>query len=102
MLENNKLNFASNFVTQPSFTTEHPTSLTPAQFVDALFANAGVVPSSTDRAVAVDELGTAPTSADAAARARSLRRVAENSLLKTQEFNKSSSDAVLRLLQRNG
>lgn len=90
VLENNKLSFVGNFVALGSFTTANPTTTTPAQFVDTLFTRAGVIPSSTDRQAAIDEFGgTVTTSADAAARARALRRVAENSSLKAQEFNKA-------------
>src|SRR5437016_2033666 len=58
-----------------------------AMFVDALFANAGVTPSTADRTAAINEFGSALTTADVAARARALRRVAENSTLAQQEFN---------------
>ena len=71
------------------FTTAYPTTLTPAQFVDALFANAGVTPSATDRDAAIDEFGGAGNTADTAARGRALRRVAENSTLAQQETNKA-------------
>jgi hypothetical protein len=63
--------------------------MTPDQFVDALFINAGVIPSGEDRAAAVAEFGTARTTSDLAARGRSLRKVAENSALTAQEFNKA-------------
>ena len=89
VLENNKQTFASQFVQRARFASAYPTSLTPAQFVDALFANAGVVPSSTDRGAAINEFGVASTTADVAARARALRRVAENSILAQQEFNRA-------------
>ena len=86
-LENNKQAFALGFVQRTRFTSAYPSSLPPDQFVDQLFTNAGVTPSSTDRAAAINEFGAASTSADVAARARALRRVAENSTLKQQEFN---------------
>jgi hypothetical protein len=63
--------------------------LTAEQFVDQLFMNAGVTPSDSERALAINEFGGAGTSADAAARARALRRVAENSTLRQQEFNRA-------------
>ncbi len=68
---------------------ENPTTRTPAQFVDVLFANAGVTPSTSDRTAAINEFGfgTAMNTADMAARGRALRRVAENSTLHQQEFN---------------
>ena len=88
-LENNKQAFMSEFVQRPRFVASYPVSLTPAQFVDALFANAGVTPSDTDRAAAINEFGSAITTSDAVARARALRRVAENSALQQQEFNRA-------------
>ena len=67
----------------------YPTTQTPAQFVDVLFANAGVTPSPSDRTAAINEFGGAGNTSDTAARGRALRRVAENSILRTQETNKA-------------
>jgi hypothetical protein len=89
VLENNKQAFTAEFVTRSRFTTAYPNTLTPTQFVNMLFANAGVVPTSTERQAAIDEFGGAGTSANAAARGRALRRVAENSTLAQQEFNRA-------------
>ncbi|CAN5881371.1 hypothetical protein BH18ACI4_BH18ACI4_07970 [soil metagenome] len=89
VLENNKQSFVGNFVTLSRFTAANPTTTTPTEFVDTLFMRAGVTPSVADRQAAIDEFGVAGTSADSAARARALRRVAENSSLKAQEFNKA-------------
>src|SRR5438552_13629011 len=50
VLENNKQAFASQFVQRARFASAYPTSLSPAQLVDALFANAGVIPVASDRA----------------------------------------------------
>jgi hypothetical protein len=88
-LENNKVAFALDFVSRSRFTAAYSTTLTPAEFVDALFANAGVTPSATDRNAAIDEFAGAGNTADTAARGRTLRRVAENSTLKQQETNKA-------------
>jgi hypothetical protein len=88
VLENNKQSFSAEFVQRSRFTSTYPTSLTPAQFVDMLFANAGVLPASSDRTAAINEFGVS-TTADTAARARALRRVAENSTLAQQEFNRA-------------
>ena len=38
-LETNKVGFALDFVSRSRFTFAYPTSMTPAQFVDALFVN---------------------------------------------------------------
>lgn len=88
-LENNKVAFALDFANRSRFTTAYPATLTPAQFVDALFLNAGVTPSTADRNAAINEFGGAGNTADTAARARALRRVAENSTLAQQETNKA-------------
>jgi hypothetical protein len=88
-LEDNKKIFAAQFVARSRFTTAFPNSSTPAQFVDALFANAGVTPSPAERTAAINEFGGAGTSADTAARGRALRRVAENGALGAQELNRA-------------
>jgi len=89
VLENNKQAFTSEFVQRSRFPTANPTTLTPAQFVDKLFTNAGVTPSTTDRNAAIAEFGSATNTSDVAARGRALRRVAENATLNTQEFNRA-------------
>jgi hypothetical protein len=89
VLEDNKRAFATDFVMRSRFTTAYPVTLTPAEFVDALYATAGVTPSVAERQAAINEFGSATTTADTAARARVLRRVAENSALVRQEFNKA-------------
>ena len=88
-LENNKQAFANDFVQRSRFTTAYPIKLSPDAFVDALCANAGVTPTSAERAAAINEFGAASTTADTVARARALRRVAENSTLAQQEFNRA-------------
>ena len=89
LLENNKQAFASEFVTRPAFTSAYPTAYTPSHFVNALFANAGVVPSAAELAAAISEFGSANNTIDVAARGRALRRVAENETLAQSEFNKA-------------
>ena len=88
-LETNKNAFALDLVNRPRFTTGYPTTLTPAQFVDGLYLNTGVTPSPTERSAALGEFGADNTSANPAARARVLRRVAENSTFAQQEFNRA-------------
>jgi hypothetical protein len=88
-LEANKLAFALEFVQRAEFVARHPTTLSPAQFVDALFANAGVTPTAAERQAAIDEFGAASNTTDVNARARALRRVAENPTLHQQELNKA-------------
>ena len=89
VLENNKVAFAQDFVSRTRFTPAYPTTLSPAQFVDALYVNAGVTPSASERTSVVNEFGGAGNTADAPARARALRRVAQNSTLTQQESNKA-------------
>ncbi len=89
MLENNKQAFTEEFVQRLRFTSAYATSLRPDQFVDQLFMNAGVNPSATDRAAAINEFGSSTTTADTTVRGRVLRSVAENSTLARQEFNKA-------------
>jgi len=88
-LENDKQAFATEFVERSRFTSAYQASMSPSEFVDALFANAGVTPSESDRAAAISEFALATTTTDVAARARALRRVAENSTLAQQEFNRA-------------
>src|SRR5260370_38087891 len=88
-LESNKQAFAMTFVSRSRFATAFPTTMTPAQFVDMLFLNAGFAPTASERTAAINEFGGAVNSADFAARARALRRVAENAALGQQEFNKA-------------
>jgi hypothetical protein len=89
LMDNNKQVYANAFVQRPQFTNAFPTSMSPGTFVDTLFTNAGVTPASADRSAAIAEFGTATTTTDTAARARALRRVAENSTLAQQEFNRA-------------
>ena len=88
-LENNKLAFFLDFVSRLRFRNDYPTTLSPALFVDTLFMKAAVTPSPTERAAAINEFGSATDTTDTAARARSLRLVAENSTLGTQEKNRA-------------
>jgi cytochrome c peroxidase len=89
LMDNNKQVYANAFVQRAQFTNAFPTSMSPGTFVDTLFNNAGVTPASADRSAAIAEFGTATTTTDTAARARALRRVAENSTLAQQEFNRA-------------
>lgn len=88
-LEANKQAYFAEFVLRLRFTQDHPTSKTPAQFVDSLYTNAGVNPSASERQFAIAEFGGAANTADTAARARVLRRVTDNATLKQQELNKA-------------
>jgi len=89
ILEANKVAFTEAFVTRTRFVNAYPTTMTPAAFVDALFAKTSIVPDSAERTSIINEFNGAGTSADTAARARALRRVAENEALKEGEKNKA-------------
>ncbi len=90
VLEMNKQFFLGEFDGESDyFTSAYPTSMSPAEFVDTLFANAELTPSASDRTAAINEFGSATTTGYLIARARALRRVAENSALKQQDFNRA-------------
>jgi hypothetical protein len=63
--------------------------LTPAQFVNQLYANAGVTPSISEVNAGIAEFAGATHTTDSAARARALRRVAEHASLAANEFNRA-------------
>jgi len=83
-LEANKVAYANQFVNRSEFTALYPTSLTPTQFVDALYAHAVITPSATERQAAINEFNN-----PSGARGRVLRRVAENQDLKNRETNRA-------------
>lgn len=89
VLELNTQAFMLDFVQRGRFTTAYPLSLSPAQFVDRLFVNANVPLTDPDRAAAIAEFGAANDTSDLAARARALRRVAENAKLAQAAFNRA-------------
>jgi hypothetical protein len=88
-LENNKVAFFLDFISRLRFRNAYPATLTPAAFVDALFSKAGVAPTAAERSAAIGEFGSASDTTDTAARARALRRVAENATLGQQERNRA-------------
>jgi Metallo-peptidase family M12B Reprolysin-like/Calx-beta domain len=89
VLENNKQAFVSEFVQRSRFTGSFPTTLTPAQFVDALNGNAGNVLSASERATAINFFAGAGNTTNTAARAKALRQVAEDPDLVSAEFNRA-------------
>jgi hypothetical protein len=89
VLENNKQQFVNQFVRRSRFSSEFPTSMTPAQFVDRLNQNSGRVLSSADRAAAIGLFGGAADSSNSSARAQALRQVAENAALIRAESNRA-------------
>jgi hypothetical protein len=84
VLENNKQVFLNAFVLRARFTGAFPAGMTPAQYVDALNANAGGALSTSERNQLVTDLtGGAKT------RAQVLRAVAEDPDLNTAENNRA-------------
>jgi YVTN family beta-propeller protein len=89
LLASNKQAFMVDFVQRTRFANVYPTTLTPAQFVDALNANAGNVLSASERTTAINLFGGAGNTANATARAQALRQVAEDSDLYNAEFSRA-------------
>ena len=58
-LEANKQAYTLDYVQRSRFMSAYATSMTPAAFVDQMFLNAGVTPSTTDRNAAINEFGSA-------------------------------------------
>jgi hypothetical protein len=83
-LEARKQALFDDFVKRPEFLALYPESLTPEQYVDALFRTAGLVPAPAERQAVVDEFLTPEH-----ARGRALRRIAENQELTRREFNRA-------------
>jgi DNA-binding beta-propeller fold protein YncE len=90
-LEANKLAFVESFAARPAFRQAFD-PLTNAQFVDRLYANAGVQPSQAER----DQLAAALDS-QSETRAGALRRVAESA-----EFARAESNSAFVLMQYFG
>jgi hypothetical protein len=80
-LDNNVNAYFAAFVQRGDFQAAFPASMNAEQFVDKLFANAGVTPTSGERSAAVAAFGTS--------RAAALRSVAESGTLHQAEFNKA-------------
>jgi hypothetical protein len=89
VLENNKQAFVAEFVQRSRFTVAFPTTLSPAQFVDALNGNAGNVLSASERATAINFFAGAGDTTNTTARAKALRQVAEDPDLVSAEFNRA-------------
>jgi hypothetical protein len=89
LLEQNKAAYFNAFVRRARFREAYPTTLTPEQFVDALNANAGGALTAEERQAAIAEFGGAAATADAGARARALRRVAESAEFASREKNRA-------------
>jgi hypothetical protein len=84
-IEANKNAYALAFVGRGDFQSAFPGTMTAAQFVDKLYANAGVTPSAGERNAGVAAFG----SGNAAGRAAALRSVAESPSLDGAEKNRA-------------
>jgi hypothetical protein len=89
LLEHNKALYFNDFVQRARFTSMYPTTLTPQQYVDSLNVNTEESLTADERQAAINEFAGAATSADAGARARALRRVAENAEFTRREKNRA-------------
>lgn len=85
-LDANKQAYALAFVSRSDFLTRYPAPTTATAFVDALNANAGNVLTSSERTSLIN--GLSPNPSDPALRANVLMTIAENSVLKQQQFNR--------------
>jgi hypothetical protein len=82
-LEQNKQAYAEQLVASTQFAALYPETLTGAQFVDNLFAAAGVTPTSAERQAAVNAFGVG----GAAGRTAAVRSVSDAASLRSAEFN---------------
>src|ERR1043166_3072352 len=87
LLETNKTLFLESFVARPQFIEAYPLALTPAEFVNQLNLTAGHALSADDINAAVAEFAGAATSEAVEARARVLRRLAENQSFSQRQLN---------------
>jgi hypothetical protein len=84
LLESNKQTYFDGFAGDPRFAVAYPQSMTPAQFVDALNANAGQVLSADERDALIGGLTDGTLT-----RARVLRAVAEDADTQRREFSRA-------------
>jgi hypothetical protein len=82
-LEQNIQQFFKEFVQRPEFVTPFPQGMPAANYVDALFANAAVTPTTTERNAAISAYG----SGDTTGRAASLRSVADSNSIFQTHYN---------------
>ena len=88
-LEANKRAYAEEFVARPEFLALYPLTTAPGEYVDALYARAGLAPSEAERGAAAAEFGGASDISDVGARARALRRVSESEALHERDVSRA-------------
>jgi len=88
-LDANKQSFTNDFVQRTRFVNAYSTSMAPAQFVDALFANAGVTPTSAERQAIIARFGGGANTADVTARVAAVLDVAQHAGFVQVETNRA-------------
>jgi hypothetical protein len=83
VLENNKQEFAREWVQRPEFVAQFPVTMGAEAFVDKLFLNAEVTPTAEERAAAIAAYGAGGTEGRAAA----LRNVADSRSVYNRQYN---------------
>jgi hypothetical protein len=83
LLEANKQAYATQVVTSAAFIAAYPLAQTAAQYVDALFATAMVVPTAAERNAAIAAFGGGGT----AGRVAAFRSVVDSASVRAAEFN---------------
>lgn len=83
-MEIDKTAFGEDFVESQAFKDRYPFTMTFEQYVDALFANAGVTPTATERANLINGLA-----AETETRATVLRKVVDNQPYRDAEFRRA-------------
>lgn len=84
-LEANKQAYLADFVSRPEFVAQFPQGATAAVYVDKLFSNAGVTPTTAERNAAITAYG----SGDTAGRVAALRSVIESGSVFNFEYNRA-------------
>jgi hypothetical protein len=84
-LDANKQKYLEDFVTRSEFVAQFPQGMTAAAYVDKLFANTGVTPTTAERNAALAAYGTG----DTAGRAAALKSVAESDSVFNVLYNPS-------------
>ncbi len=88
-LETNKQRFLTEFAKRQLISIRYPFLMTPEEFVDEVFANAGVTPTTAERNAAIAEFGITGSTLDSAARGRVLRRIGEDQAVNASQFNRA-------------
>jgi hypothetical protein len=84
-LDANKQKYVEDFVARPEFVAQFPQGMTAAAYVDKLYTNAGVTPSTAERNAAIAAYGTG----DTAGRAAALKSVADSDSVFIVQYNPS-------------